>query len=172
MGWSGENSEPRRGERTSFAKMEFYRPFRGLWIFHPVPTACAVGYGLPPLRGWLRSSLAKVDLRHDRIITLVFPKRRPFGFVGENPAVVVGSLKLSGGGFIHHHGAPRMQLKRRGGDHRRDRAFHRLGNDVGLLTACSEQQTAARIQNRPHPHGDGAPGHLFFGPKKRRVPFE
>jgi hypothetical protein len=55
--------EPRSGERKLVWKAEFYRPYRGLWLFCPVPTAFAVGYYLPPLRGWLQGSFPKVDLR-------------------------------------------------------------------------------------------------------------
>ena len=50
------DSEPRSGERKAIWKAEFYRPFLGLWFFCPVPTAFAVGYYLPPLRGWLQGS--------------------------------------------------------------------------------------------------------------------
>ena len=34
-----------------------YRPFRGLLLCRLAPTACAVGYHLPPLRGWLQDYL-------------------------------------------------------------------------------------------------------------------
>ena len=61
VGWSVERSEPRSGERIPVRKTEFYRPLRGLWLLGPVPTAYAVGYCLPPLRGCLKSRFQKLS---------------------------------------------------------------------------------------------------------------
>ena len=63
----------------------------------------------------------------------------PFGFVFEDPAVVVLLGQLRGGFFIDNHLAFRMQLQSGGGDHGRNRPFDRFGEDGRLagLGGCN-----------------------------------
>src|SRR5437667_3106385 len=58
--------EARSGERKAVWKAGFYRPIRGLWLFYSDSTAYAVGYCLPPLRGWPPRDVPKADLRPAR----------------------------------------------------------------------------------------------------------
>src|SRR6266508_1653309 len=84
-------------------------------------------------------------------------KLRPFRFVGEDPAIVLGPLELAGGGFVHGDAAARVQLEGGGRDQRGDRAFYRLCDDGRLVPPRSEQNTPARVQNGPDAHRDGTP---------------
>ena len=56
----------------------------------------------------------------------------------------------------------RMLLQEGGGDGFRDRAFHGLGHDAGLVFAPGHEHQLLGAQDGAHPHGDGEVRHVFL----------